>query len=92
MDPEIILSLLDAEKGFTGDSIYRHRVESPEAKKAWEQLDMLLSPANEEALELASAYGSEMERDGFLNGFRLATRLMMESLISPPQRAERSST
>lgn len=91
MDSEIILSLYYAEQGYTDSSMAKHMVESPETKKAWEKLDALLTPLNMEAMELASEYGSGRARDGFLNGFRLAVRLMMESLLAPPQGAERPS-
>lgn len=85
MDPEIILSLLDAEKGFTTADMGQRHVESKESLEAWDKLDALLTPLGNTVLEMASEYGEAKERDGFLNGFRIATRLMMESLMVPPQ-------
>lgn len=82
MKPEIILSLLEAEQGFTSDIMSSRLLESKETLKTWRMLDALLTPLSNNALEVAVAYGSAKERDGFLNGFRVATRLMMESLWS----------
>lgn len=56
----------------------RYRVESPETRETLDQLTALLTPLEGEALELAAAYGAASERDGFLNGFRLAVRLLMD--------------
>ena len=78
MDREIILSLLYAEEGLTNDVMKRHRVESPETRETWAQLTAILTPTTEEALALAAAYGAESERDGFLNGFRLAVRILLD--------------
>lgn len=78
MEQEIILSLLYAEKGFTDEAMAQHRVESPETRETWDKLDAILTPLEGEALELAVAYGAASERDGFLNGFRLAVRLLMD--------------
>lgn len=78
MDQEIILSLLYAEKGLTDEAMAQHRVESPETRETWAQLTAILTPTAEEALELAVAYGAASERDGFLNGFRLAVRILLD--------------
>ena len=85
MVPEIILSLLDAEKGFTTADMAQRHVESRESLEAWDKLDALLTPLGNIVLERAVEYGEAKERDGFLNGFRIATRLMMESLMAPSQ-------
>lgn len=79
MDQEIILSLLYAERGSTSGTMEQHRVESPEALETWVRLAELLAPLGDEALELAAEYGALKEQDGFLNGFRLAVRLLMDS-------------
>lgn len=84
MNPEIILSLLDAEKGFTGDAMQQRYVESKDSLAAWDKLEALLTPLGNTALEEAVEYGAAKERDGFINGFRIATSLMMESLMAPP--------
>lgn len=88
MDGEVILSLLYAQQGFTDDAMKRHRVESPEARGTWNQLDAILTPLEGEALELAAEYGAAKERDGFLNGFRLAVRLLMDCARENPAPAE----
>lgn len=87
MAPEIILSLLDAEKGFTGEAMKAHYVEFPETREAWNKLTGILTPLYGDALELASEYGAAKERDGFINGFRLAASLMLECLPAPPHRS-----
>lgn len=77
MDRDIILSLFYAEQGSVVDAMERYRLKSSETLKTWEQVDALLPPLDGEALELAAEYGTLKEQDGFLNGFRLAVRLLM---------------
>lgn len=79
MEQEIILSLFYAEKGLTSDAMEQHRVESSDTRETWDRLAALLTPLEGEALELAAEYGALSERDGFLNGFRLAVRLLLDS-------------
>lgn len=78
MDQEIILSLFYAEQGLISDAMEQYRVKSPDARETWDRLAPLLTPEGE-ALELAAEYGEASERDGFLNGFRLAVRLLLGS-------------
>lgn len=77
MDRDIILSLFYAEQGSAMDTMERYRLKSSETLKTWEQVAALLTPLDGEALELAAEYGALKEQDGFLNGFRLAVRLLM---------------
>lgn len=76
MNREIALSLFYAEQGYTSDGMKQYRVESPETRETWDRLAPLLTPEGE-VLELAAEYGAVKERDGFLNGFRLAVQLLL---------------
>lgn len=78
MQREIILSLFYAERGLVSDIMQRHRVESPETVAAREAMDAMInqSPISCDAFDLVAEYGELMAQDGFVEGFRLAVRLL----------------